>query len=53
MSIKDIKSFDQYLLKPGSKVKLNVISADPWEQKLSKLDAVKELGYLQEKLIQL
>ena len=53
MSTIDIKSFDQYLIKEASRVKLNEISANPWEQTLNKQDCNEELSYLQKKLIQL
>ena len=53
MSTIDIKSFDQYLIKEDSRVKLNEISANPWEQNLNKQDCNEELSYLQKKLIQL
>lgn len=49
----DIKSFDQYLIKGDSKVKLSEISADPWEHDHVKSESVKELEYLQKKLIEL
>lgn len=49
----DIKSFDQYLVKEASGVKLSEISANPWEQNLNKLKCNEELSYLQKKLIQL
>ena len=47
MSTIDIKSFDQYLIKEASRVKLNEISANPWEQTLNKQDCNEELSYLQ------
>ena len=53
MSTIDIKSFDQYLVKEASRVKINEISANPWEQTLNKQDCNEELSYLQKKLIQL
>lgn len=53
MSTIDIKSFDQYLVKEASRVKLNEISANPWEQTLNKQDCNEALSYLQKKLIQL
>ena len=53
MSTIDIKSFDQYLIKEASRVKLNEISANPWGQTLNKQDSNEELSFLQKKLIQL
>ena len=46
MSPIDIKSFDQYLIKEASRVKLNEISANPWEQTFIKQDSNDELSYL-------